>query len=55
MKLKFETPLDGVKYEAKKAAKDLCYGKDVIKDIERAESEGEVTRIMINARKERFK
>lgn len=51
----YKTPLDGVKYEAKKAAKELGYGKEVIQDIEWAESESEVNRIMINARKKRFK
>lgn len=55
MALKFKTPLDAVKYEAKKAAKDLCYGKEVIQDIEWAESESEVNRIMINARNRRYK
>lgn len=55
MPRKFKTPLDAAKWEAKRAAKDLGYGKEVIQDIEWAESESEVNRIMITARKKRFK
>ena len=38
-----------------KAAKDLKYGKDVIERIKTAKTEAEIERIMINARKEKFK
>lgn len=51
---KFKTPLDAAKWEARKAAKDLGYRKDIFEEIENAKTEGELTRLMINARKERF-
>ena len=34
-----------------KAARDLCYGGEVIKKIKAAKTEAEIERIMINARK----
>ena len=43
------------KIEAVKAAKDLYYGKDVIRAIENATTTGEISRIMINARHEKFR
>ena len=33
-----------------RAAKDLCYSKDVIEQIEAAETDDEISRIMRNAR-----
>lgn len=43
--------LSSAKKEAKKAAKGLGYGDNVIDAISNAKSESEVTRIMQNARK----
>lgn len=43
--------LSSAKKEAKKAAKGLGYGDNVIDAISNATSESEVTRIMRNARK----
>ena len=37
-----------------KAAKDLGYGEQVIKRLRAAKTEGEICRIMTNARKEFF-
>lgn len=42
------------KSQAIKAAKDLFYGKKVIEKLKAAESESEISRIMITARKEKF-
>lgn len=39
------------KYDCIKTAKELCYNEDVIKMIQEAESDAEVSRIMTNARK----
>lgn len=41
--------------EAIKAAKDLGYGAKTVKLIEKAESENEITRIMKDARKRKFR
>ena len=43
--------LPSAKRDAKKAAKGLFYGENVIDAISNAKSEAEVTRIMRNARK----
>ena len=43
--------LEWYKIEAKRAAKDLLYGKAVIEKIDKAKTENEITRIMKNARK----
>ena len=43
--------LQKAKKEAKKAAKGLFYGSDVIEKINKAKSEAEVSRIMRTARK----
>lgn len=41
--------------EAKKAAKELGYGKAVIQQIDAAKSDREIERIMISARRKKFK
>ena len=41
--------------EALKAARDLCYGKDVERAIRNAKSETEIIRIMITARNAEIK
>ena len=43
--------LSSAKKNAKKAAKGLFYGDNVIDAISNAKTEAEVTRIMLNARK----
>ena len=43
--------LECYKIGAKKAAKELFYGKAIIEKIDKAKTENEVTRIMKNARK----
>lgn len=42
------------KHQAIKAAKDLGYGPDIISKLVKAESDGQVERIMITARKRKF-
>lgn len=42
------------KIEAVKAAKDFRYGKEVIEQLEKAETEGEISRIMITVRHNMF-
>ena len=54
MNLIYETLLQTYQREARKAAKDLGYGKKVIERINEAKTEGEIQRIMIKARKEKF-
>lgn len=43
--------LDLYKSNAIQAAKDLCYGEAVINLLKNAKTEGEISRIMTNARK----
>lgn len=40
--------------EAMKAAEELGYGRDVVEKIKAAKNDGEIERIMINARHEKF-
>ena len=42
--------LDAYKCDAKRAARDLGYGKDVINRISKATTENEIVNIMISAR-----
>lgn len=46
----YMSSLDANKCEAKRTARDLGYGNDVINRISKATSENEITRIMISAR-----
>ena len=50
MRNTYDTRLEGYRIDALKAAKDLKYGKDVIKAIESAGAIGEIERIMRAAR-----
>ena len=43
--------LEFEKYMAAKAAKELCYGKEVIDKIKNAKNEREIGRILATARK----
>lgn len=45
------TELEVYRRQSIEAAKDLCYGKDVVNDIKAAKSVSEIERIMIAARK----
>lgn len=45
---------ESIKTQAIRAAKDLCYKKKYIDRLANAKTEGEVQRIMITARKEKF-
>ena len=51
-KLKEETEFSTFRKEAITAAKDLCYPGSVVSDLERAETIGQVNRIMYRARAE---
>lgn len=44
------TELKAYRHQATKAARDLCYGQDVIDRIKEAKSEQEIDRIMKSAR-----
>lgn len=48
------TPISEYRSQAKKAAKDLRYGDDVIQAIKNAKSEAEIARIMKTARERSF-
>lgn len=50
----YRDSLKEVKKDAKKAARDLGYGKAVLARLDAAKTEGEVSNIMVNARKEKF-
>lgn len=43
----------GYKSKALKAAKDLCYGEECYKAIEKAETSAEISRIMVTYRNRR--
>lgn len=43
---------DNYKQQAIRAAKDLCYGEEVIRRIKNAKSDVEIERIMATARKQ---
>ena len=47
---KKRTNFEVEKYETKKIAKDLCYGKDVLKKIDNETTSRELDRIMYSAR-----
>lgn len=42
------------KKEAMTAADELCYGYDVVAKLKKAKTSDEISRIMLNARKEKF-
>ena len=44
---------DNYRKQAMTAAKDLCYGNEVIEKIKAAENDAEIERIMNNARHEK--
>lgn len=46
--------LETFRRQAIKAARDFHYGKDVIQKLKDAKTEGEIDRIMKNARHEKF-
>ena len=46
-------PLDEYKNSAARAARELCYGEEVVKKIRDAETEEEIITIMTRARKEK--
>lgn len=48
------TEEEAYKVQAIKAARDLQYGDEVVAKIKNAKTDGEIARIMITARKERF-
>ena len=50
-----ESEVKQFKRQAVKAAKDLFYGDEVVKQLEAATTISEMDRIMKTARKERFK
>ena len=45
---------ENYKQHAMKAAKELGYGESVVRQIKAAETDAEIERIMIKARKEKF-
>lgn len=47
------SPLELYKISASKAARELCYGEEVVKKIQKAETEEEIITIMTRARKEK--
>lgn len=52
---KKEPNIKFLRADAIRTAKDLCYGDDVIAKLKVAETENEITRIMISARKKENK
>lgn len=51
----YNDSLNTNRHQAIKAAQDLLYGKKVIDSLKKAKTEAEISLIMRNARREKFK
>lgn len=49
----YESSVEAYRADALTAAKELCYGDEVIRRLRNAKTEGEIERIMVTARKSR--